>query len=119
MSRTGARLCALLLVSFTLAGCGDDIPKNAAKEDFCSEGEKFSASNTWKKGVQAAEKLAEVGTPADITPGARAGFVELVQRVTGSDSGSDFKKKQAKLSKDEAKHLNDLNEYIQKTCDLG
>lgn len=121
--RTGARLglvVSALLASAALAGCGgEDIPENASKKDFCSEGEKFSASTNFAEGVTAAKKLAEVGTPKDITTGARAGFVELVERVTGSKSGADFKKKQAKLSKTEAEHLSDLNEYIQKTCDLS
>ncbi|MBO9519890.1 MAG: hypothetical protein J7518_00015 [Nocardioidaceae bacterium] len=111
---------ASVTLSPILVGCGQaDIPTNASTRDFCGEGEKFSASTSFKEGVAAAEKLGEVGTPKNITAGARAGFVELVERVTGSDSGADFKKKQAKLTKAEATHLADLNEYIQKTCDLS
>lgn len=124
MSRTGrvvptsGAVLGTLLAMLALAGC-QNIPDNASKKQFCSEGEKFSASTTFEQGVKAAKRLAEVGTPKGIPASARDGFVELVDRVTGSKDGVDFRKKAAKLTDAEAKHLADLSAYIKETCDLG
>lgn len=120
MSRIGRWLAVFgaLLAMLALAGC-QDVPENASKKEFCSEGEKFSASTTFEQGVKAAERLAEVGTPAGIPKSARLGFVELIERVTESKNGAEFKKKTKELSDEEGKHLMDLSAYIDKTCDLG
>jgi len=107
-----------LLAIVVLAGCRS-IPEDASTKDFCSEGEKFSASTTFEQGVKAAEKLAEVGTPKGIPKSARKGFVELIDRVTGSKDAAEFNKKKNKLTAAEAKHLSDLSTYIKETCDLS
>jgi hypothetical protein len=112
-----AAACALAAAT-ALTGC-ESIPEDASVKAFCTTGEKFSASTSFKEGVRTAEKLGEVGTPKGIPADARQGFVELVDRVTGAKSGADFKKRQAKLSKDEKEHLRALDSYIQKTCDLS
>src|SRR5437899_606901 len=45
-----------------LAGC-KHVPADASVKDFCSKGEKFSASTTFEQGVRAAEGLRRTGTP--------------------------------------------------------
>ena len=120
MSRAGARVVTVLLTASLAAGLGGcrNIPKSASTKDFCSAGEKFSASTTFTQGVSRAKKLSEVGTPAGIPKAARDGFVELVDRVLSAKDGKDFRTKTSKLSKQEQKNLAALSVYIQKTCKL-
>jgi hypothetical protein len=116
--RPAARVVPLLLAALlggALSGC-QDIPKSATKKDFCSAGEKFSASTTFKQGERSAKKLGDVGTPTDIPKRARDGFVQLINRVLDAKDGQDFIKKSKKLDADERKNLMALNDYIQKTC---
>ena len=85
---------ALLVVS--AAGCGDDdgggnggsggdrlrgsdAPRDASVEDFCATFEETSLIS----GGEAAEKLAETGTPADIPEDARRGFEYLIDHPEG------------------------------------
>ena len=118
--RPAARSTGLLLavtLAGGLAGCGD-IPKSATKKEFCSAGEKFSASKSFKQGVTAAERLKKTGTPSNIPKRARNGFVQLIERVLDAKDGQDFIKKRDNLSDDEGKNLMALTDYIQKTCTL-
>lgn len=112
-----AAAVATCLAASVVAGCGG-IPEDASVKDFCSRGEKFSASKTFATGKKRAEALAETGTPKGIDADARKGFEELIDRVTSSENGADFKKKADKLSDAEARHLRALDGYIKKTCDL-
>jgi hypothetical protein len=120
MSRPGRLLAALgiVIAPVVLAGCAS-IPTDASTKQFCTEGEKFSASTTLEQGKKAADRLAEVGTPQGIPASARKGFVELVDRVRGAKDAADFHRKAKKLTKAEARHLADLSAYIKETCDLG
>jgi hypothetical protein len=119
--RRGATRVATVVMTVTLAtglgGCRD-IPTSASVKDFCSAGEKFSASTTFPEGVAAAKKLKKVGTPSDIGKRARRGFVELVNRVLDAKNGQDFLKKNKKLTEDQGKDLRALTAYIKKTCTL-
>lgn len=110
---TGLLLAVLLTVGLTAC---TDIPESASKKDFCSAGETFSASHTFKQGVASAKKLSEVGTPSNTPKRARNGFVQLIDRVLDAKDGQDFLKKSKKLNDDERKNLMALNDYIQKTC---
>ncbi|RNL80087.1 hypothetical protein [Nocardioides marmorisolisilvae] len=117
--RPAATRAATALLATTLAlglgGCRD-IPKSATVKDFCSAGEKFSASTTFKQGVSAAKKLADTGTPKGIPQAARDGFVQLIDRVLDAKNGQDFIKKSKKLNTSEQKNLKALDAYIKKTC---
>ena len=117
--RPGATRAATALLAATLAvgltGC-QDIPKTAPVKEFCSAGEKFSASTTFKQGVSAAKKLADVGTPQGIPQAARDGFVQLIDRVLDAKDGQDFIKKSKKLDAGQRKNLKALDAYIKKTC---
>ena len=118
MKPAAATFASVLLAATlggALTGC-QDIPEGASTREFCSAGETFSASTTFKQGVDSAERLAEVGTPKGISARARDGFVQLVERVLDAKDGQDFIKASEKLSKDDLKNLKALNEYIQKTC---
>jgi hypothetical protein len=117
--KPSARVVPLLLAAVLaggLSGCQDNIPKSATMKDFCSAGEKFSASNTFSEGERSAKRLGDVGTPKDIPQRARDGFVQLVNRVLDAKDGPDFIKRSKKLNADERKNLRALNDYIQKTC---
>ena len=98
-----------------LAGC-QSVPSDASVKAFCASGEQFSASTKFAQGVAAAKHLAKVGTPAGINADARAGFIELINRVTGAHDGNDFLKRSRKLTVEEQKHLAALSVYITKTC---
>ena len=118
MRPAAARVLTVLLTAVLaagLTGC-QDIPKSASKKDFCSAGERFSASTNFKQGVSAAKKLSKVGTPEDIGKRARDGFVELIDRVLDAKDGQDFIKKSKKLDTDEQRNLRALDAYIKKTC---
>jgi len=119
--RRGATRAATVVLTATLAvgvgGC-QNIPKSASVKEFCSAGEKFSASNTFPEGVAAAKKLKKVGTPKGIPKSARRGFVELINRVLDAKNGADFLKKNKKLTEAQGKDLIALTAYIKKTCTL-
>ena len=82
---------ALLVIS--AAGCGgddeggsdgdrprgSDAPRNASVEDFCATFEETSLIS----GADAAKRLAETGTPADIPEDARRGFEYLIDHPEG------------------------------------
>ncbi len=114
MRRATPFLLALIAVPL-LAGC-KSVPTNATVKDFCASGERFSASTRFDQGVAAANHLAKVGTPRGISADARAGFIELINRVTGAHDSKDFVKKTNSLNVDEQRHLAALSEYITKTC---
>lgn len=115
--RRATTFVALLLAAPMLAGCSS-IPENASVKDFCTEGEKFSASTNFSDGIKAAKRLQEVGTPSGIGADARTGFVELVERMLDSENGGDFRARTKKLTAEERKHLVALSNYIRKTCQL-
>jgi len=122
VTRVGSGLPTLVLAVFlalvlavALSGC-ENIPKSASKKDFCSAGERFSASTTFKQGVSAAKKLSSVGTPKGIPKRARDGFVELIHRVLDAKNGPDFMARSKRISHDEQLNLQALDAYIKKTC---
>lgn len=97
------------------SGC-TKVPANATIAAFCAAGSSFSSVEGFSNGVKAAKALAAVGTPPDIDASARAGFVELVERMVDSKNGPDFRSRTRHLSNEEKKHLLDLDTYIGKTC---
>lgn len=113
-----ALLTAVAAVGLT--GC-QHIPKDASKAAFCQAGERFSALQDvpFSQGQAAIKALADVGTPGDIDRAARAGFVELVDRMNSSDDAAEFLKKSQHLSAKESEHRTALTVYIQLTCVLG
>lgn len=110
-------LLGALLGALVLTGC-QSIPEDAATEDFCSAGQKYSElrSVPFDEAVAVSKQLAEVGTPADIDASARAGFVELIERMDEAKNGADFRKRTLTMDQAERKHLLDLDTYIQRTC---
>ena len=115
--RTIGSVAAACLLLTPLTGCGS-IPADASVKDFCKKGESFSASTTFETGRKRAETLADVGTPKGIDKAARKGFEQLIDRVTSSDNGADFKKKAKKLNASERANLEALSAYIEKTCKI-
>jgi hypothetical protein len=114
MRRVTPFLLALVAVP-VLAGC-QSVPTDASVKEFCASGEQFSAATRFDQGVASARHLAKVGTPTGIDAGARAGFIELINRVTSARDGNDFTKQSKKLTSEEQNHLAALNDYIRKTC---
>lgn len=110
-------IAPVLLGTVLLAGC-QNIPEDASTQDFCEAGERYSALRdvTFAKALQVSKQLAEVGTPADIDASARAGFVELIERMEAAENGADFRERTVGMSEKERQHLLDLDTYIQKTC---
>jgi hypothetical protein len=108
---SGTRYC-------TSAGAGGctKVPADASQQAFCRAGAAFSSSVGFSHGLKAAKELASVGTPADMKASARAGFVELVQRMVDSANGPDFRNRTRHLADAEKQHLLDLDSYISTTC---
>lgn len=106
-----------LLALVALAGC-QDIPEDASKAAFCKAGQRFSALQKvpFAQGQDAVDKLADVGTPSDIDSAARAGFVELIDRMNDSEDAGDFRRRTATMDKQERAHLLALDTYIQGAC---
>jgi hypothetical protein len=128
-------VAALLLPLVLLTGCGKGdgrhfctgtdsggctkVPADATKAAFCTAGSTFSEANGFANGLKAAKALAAVGTPSDIDASARAGFVELVERMVDAENGPDFRRRTRNLSDSEKRHLLDLDSYIRETCANG
>lgn len=102
-------------------GLSNSIPKDASRADFCRAGENFSALKDvpFSEGEAAAKVLEETGTPDDIDKSARAGFVELVQRMNDSDDAGEFLRKSQNLGTKAAQNRTALTVYIQLTCMLA
>jgi hypothetical protein len=115
--RTLLTVAALVLAGLGLAACSH-VPEDASKAAFCEAGQKFSALQkvTFARGQDAIERLAKVGTPADIDSDARAGFVELIDRMRASDNAGDFRERTRTMSEAQRDHLFALDTYIQGTC---
>ena len=85
-----------VLLAVSAAGCGgdddgesggdqhrgSDAPRNASVEDFCATFEETSLIS----GADAAKRLAETGTPADIPDDARRGFEYLIDHPEGGQA---------------------------------
>jgi hypothetical protein len=101
--RSRVRFALVVVCTALLAGCGGpgaDAPEDASIEDFCaakswmvaegvdrfladglpSDDELVRLVHDW------AEELERVGTPANMSPDARAGFESLVARLEGMES---------------------------------
>jgi hypothetical protein len=104
--------CALLLT-----GCMT-IAEHASRAAFCTAGQQFSALQRvpFRQAQQATDRLGQVGTPADIDAAARAGFVELIDRMDSSSNAADFRKRTRSMDQSERDHLFALDTYIQGTC---
>lgn len=111
----GVTALLAVVAATALAGCGG-IPRNASVEDFCATGKEFSSADTFANGVKAARRLSDVGTPAGIPDGARAGFEIVVKLVTGAKNSADLQHRMDKLSDTDRGHVADLDAYIRKTC---
>ncbi len=116
-SRGTGVLLGSLLGAVVLTGC-QSIPEDAATEDFCSAGQKYSELRgvPFAEAVEVSKQLADVGTPPDIDASARAGFVELIERMDKAKNGADFRNRTTGMSDEERRHLLDLDSYIQRTC---
>ncbi|HET6153155.1 MAG TPA: hypothetical protein VFE15_09365 [Marmoricola sp.] len=110
-------LLAVVILGVGVSGC-QHVPKDASKQAFCSAGEKFSELDkaTFAQGRSAIKRLADVGTPPNIDSSARAGFVELVDRMQSAHNAEDFRHRTRTMSSSQRKHLLALDSYIQKTC---
>lgn len=115
--RRAIAVCAALLTSAVLGGCGGGgVPKDASVKDFCNAGRTFSSVTKFDAGVKAAEKLQHTGTPKNIPANARKGFEIVVDMVTGAKDTKDLQKRFGKLSAKQKKSMDDLDAYIRKTC---
>ncbi len=106
-----------VVAAVALTGCGG-VPADAAKKDFCAAGKRYSELRgvEFADAVEVSKELAEIGTPTDIDASARAGFVELVDRMDAAQNGADFRRRTLGMSETERRHLLDLDSYIQRTC---
>lgn len=106
-----------MVTAVLLAGC-QSIPEDADVAAFCTAGKRYSELRdvSFAEAVKVSEQLADVGTPANIDASARAGFVELIDRMGQAENGADFRKRTLGMTASERKHLLDLDTYIQKTC---
>ncbi|RYP88714.1 hypothetical protein EKO23_02195 [Nocardioides guangzhouensis] len=111
----------MVLMAGMLAGCGDDAPENASKEDFCDAFEAVgSAGDDFDKGKERLQDLKDTGTPEDIPDDAREGFDILLGVVEDADSADEVDKAAEDLSKEDTKKVEAFTTYTIKKCtDLG
>lgn len=110
-------LVLVLVGALVLVGCRT-IPENASVTEYCKTGEAYTNLKDvpFEQGLAMTKKLAAVGTPAGIDASARAGFVELINRMEDSRDAADFRRRTDTMGKAEEKHLLALYTYNQKIC---
>ena len=145
-SKPAAFVAALLLVLGLVSGCGgsdssspdaaDDggsagaPPTDATVEEFCDAftdliqqaseaGQDISDADAIKLAKEAADKLAEIGSPADIPPEAREAFVLAIEKIRSIPDGATRKEMDAiadDLTDAQRKNLDALTSYVTTTC---
>ena len=136
-------LAVLLLVLGLLAGCGggassaaDDggsaggPPTDASVEDFCGAfldlvqqvnqaGDDITDEQALKLAKDLAEKLTEVGTPADMPEAARRAFVTALEKIKSIPDGAtreEMNQVTGELTEEEQKDQEALGSYITEKC---
>lgn len=91
---------------------------NASTADFCVAGKVFAATRNgaFEERRTALDTLVKVGAPPDISPAARLGLIELVDRMTSSKSNEQLDELTRKISPDEREHLVALDDFIKRAC---
>ncbi|MET0524234.1 MAG: hypothetical protein ABWZ91_05500 [Nocardioides sp.] len=145
-SKPAAFVAALLLVLGLVSGCGgndssspdalDDggsagaPPTNATVEEFCGgftdliqqasqAGQDISDADAIKLAKQAADKLAEIGSPEDIPADAREAFVLAIEKVRSIPDDATRKELGAiadDLTDAQRTNLDALTRYVATTC---
>lgn len=90
----------------------------ASTADFCVAGKVFAATRNgaFEERRAALGALVNVGAPPDISPAARLGLIELVDRMNASDSNEKLDERTRGISPDEREHLVALDDFIKKAC---
>lgn len=90
----------------------------ASTADFCVAGKVFAATRNgaFEERKAALDALVTVGAPPDISPAARLGLIELVDRMGASDSNEELDERTRGISPDEREHLVALDDFIKKAC---
>ena len=96
LKRRAAAMVAPVLLAVSLSACGGGpdaagAPDDASTEEFCALFEDDAELDSADQASDFAEKMAEVGTPAEITGEAREGFETTVEFL-GDVSDDDIKK---------------------------
>lgn len=91
---------------------------NASTADFCVAGKVFAATRNgaFEERRTALDTLVKVGAPPDISPAARLGLIELVDRMNSSKSNEQLDELTRKISPDEREHLVALDDFIKRAC---
>lgn len=91
---------------------------NASTADFCVAGKVFAANRNgaFEDRKAALDGLVKVGAPPDISPAARLGLIELVDRMNSSTSNEQLDELTRDISADEREHLVALDDFIKKAC---
>ncbi|MCX6396407.1 MAG: hypothetical protein NTV23_07980 [Propionibacteriales bacterium] len=91
---------------------------NASTADFCVAGKEFAANRNgaFEDRKAALEALVKVGAPPDISPAARLGLIELVDRMNSATSNEQLDELTRTTSPDEREHLVALDAFIKRAC---
>lgn len=91
---------------------------NASTADFCVAGKIFAAARNGEFGARKAalDALVKVGAPPDISPAARLGLIELVDRMTASNSNEELDELTRRMGPDQREHLVALDDFIKRAC---
>lgn len=132
--RLGLLAAGLVLVAGGAVGCSDDGGGSGADdapstEDFCGALEDFQddfgdadPTKDLKAYIQtlkdAADRLADVGTPEDMPADAQDGFDFYVEKIKGLDDDAtvDDLAGIGEVSDEDQKKLDALDDYVSKTC---
>ena len=123
---------SLVFVAGTLVACGGadggGAPRSSSEEDFCAaflkiseeaSGDSSDTEAQIEQAKDAAEELADVGTPEGIPDDARKGFelmIQLIDEVESDASEEDLNGVFEELSEDEQKSYTSFFTYVSETC---
>ncbi|WP_232678414.1 hypothetical protein [Nocardioides sp. R-C-SC26] len=116
LKRRAAAVTAPFLLALTLTACGGagaDAPTDASVEDFCST---FTTATGAETPKDAADELAEVGTPEDIDDEAREGFEIMVDALDGAEDDASFDAVEGEVSEDDTAKVTAFVTYAGTTC---
>ncbi len=117
--RVARRVAVVLLAAplIGLAGCAEEAPSDASREDFCAAFNSLADASTGEDFRAFAERLDEAGTPGDISRDGRAGFEVVVRVARSLESDASLEELQdPNVSDREEQQAQAFLEYGSETC---
>ena len=113
-ARHGVRAGLLVAAAAVLTACGgiaDDAPTDAGVEEFCSA--YFDGESTAE---QVADRLADVGTPSDISDVQRDGFEAVAEGLQSAGDRPRAEVEEVNVSESDVDEVDEFVLYANETC---